>query len=117
NHPLYYAGETFYQQTFDEKTEKTTVLQVVRNPGWALPYISCTMVALGMLIHFGAVLLEFFRKRALQAEKGTSAKSQATSRAPLAPSRAGKLWPAIITAACVVYLFSTGAPKKTEGKF
>src|SRR5262249_16045246 len=40
NHPLRYAGQTFYQQSF-LPGDKTTILQVVRNPGWLIPYISC----------------------------------------------------------------------------
>jgi len=52
NNPLRYAGETFYQASFSPD-DRGTVLQVVRNPGWLLPYISCTMVTVGMLVHFG----------------------------------------------------------------
>ncbi|VTT97270.1 cytochrome c assembly protein : Probable cytochrome c-type biogenesis protein OS=Planctomyces maris DSM 8797 GN=PM8797T_06360 PE=4 SV=1: ResB: ResB: Cytochrom_C_asm [Gemmataceae bacterium] len=52
NDPLRYRGETFYQSNFDKTTEKTTVLQVVRNPGWLLPYLSCVLVSVGLLIHF-----------------------------------------------------------------
>ncbi len=62
NEPLRYGGETFYQHFFNEKTEKTTILQVVRNPGWLIPYISCVMVTLGMTIHFGIYLIAFLRK-------------------------------------------------------
>ena len=28
------------------------VLQVVENPGWLLPYLSCVLVAAGLLLHF-----------------------------------------------------------------
>jgi hypothetical protein len=63
NEPLRYRGETFYQSSFDRMTEKATVLNVVRNPGWTLPYISCALVALGMLVHFGLHLVEFLRRR------------------------------------------------------
>jgi hypothetical protein len=63
NDPLRYRGETFYQQSFDEKTEQTTVLQVVRNPGWLLPYVACALVALGMSIHFGMHLTTFLSRR------------------------------------------------------
>jgi hypothetical protein len=63
NDPLRYGGETFYQQSFDEKTEQTTVLQVVKNPGWTLPYIACVLVALGMMIHFGMHLTTFLARR------------------------------------------------------
>ncbi len=62
NEPLRYGGETFYQGGFIEETEKTTILQVVRNPGWLIPYISCIMVTLGMTIHFGIYLIAFLRK-------------------------------------------------------
>ncbi len=63
NDPLRHGGETFYQQSFDEKTEQTTILQIVRNPGWLLPYISCVLVALGMMIHFGMHLTTFLSRR------------------------------------------------------
>jgi ABC-type transport system involved in cytochrome c biogenesis permease subunit len=62
NEPLRYAGETFYQADFDKRTETTTVLQVVRNPGDDLPYWSCGMVAGGMLLHFGIGLSGFIRR-------------------------------------------------------
>jgi len=62
NDPLRYGGETFYQQAFAED-DSGTVLQVVRNPGWLMPYISCVMVTLGMLAHFGFILGNFLRKR------------------------------------------------------
>ena len=60
NHPLRYQGETFYQSGY-LPGGAGTVLQVVRNPGWLMPYISCTMVALGMLVHFGLHLVQFIR--------------------------------------------------------
>jgi hypothetical protein len=61
NHPLFYRGETFYQiQVLQRGTY--TGLAVVRNPGWYLPYIACTMVALGMVVHFWLHLLSFLHK-------------------------------------------------------
>ena len=63
NDPLRHGGETFYQQSFDGETEQTTILQIVRNPGWLLPYISCVLVALGMMIHFGMHLSTFLSRR------------------------------------------------------
>jgi hypothetical protein len=65
NEPLRYRGETFYQSSF-LPGDKGTILQVVRNPGWAMPYIACTMVALGMIFHFGLHLIGFLRLRAEQ---------------------------------------------------
>jgi ABC-type transport system involved in cytochrome c biogenesis permease subunit len=64
NEPLRHRGETFYQADWDKETEKTTVLQVVRNPGDWLPYISCGLVGIGLLVHFGMKLIEFLRLRA-----------------------------------------------------
>ena len=63
NHPLRHRGETFYQhQTV--LGDSGTVLQVVKNPGWLLPYLSCGIVTLGMLIHFGMNLRKFSSRRA-----------------------------------------------------
>jgi hypothetical protein len=65
NHPLRHRGETFYQSGTipGEGKDSGTVLQVVRNPGWLLPYLSCAVVAIGMLIHFGMNLLKFTSRR------------------------------------------------------
>ena len=63
NSPLRYQGETFYQASFLPNDEGT-VLQVVRNPGWLMPYVSCVLVVLGMTVHFGTYLLDFLRRRA-----------------------------------------------------
>lgn len=51
NQPLRYGGQAFYQASFGEN-DTVSVLQVVRNPGWLLPYISCVLVGLGLLMHF-----------------------------------------------------------------
>jgi ABC-type transport system involved in cytochrome c biogenesis permease subunit len=58
NHPLRHRGETFYQSSF-LPGETTTVLQVVDNPGWVLPYVACGMVTIGMLLHFTIGLVSF----------------------------------------------------------
>ncbi len=62
NNPLRFGGLTFYQAGFDNN-DTTTVLQVVRNPGWLLPYIACVMMGLGLCIQFGISLAGFIRKR------------------------------------------------------
>ena len=63
NHPLRYGGYTFYQASYDETTETTTVLQVVKNPGWLLPYVSVAMLAFGMIWQFSYHLVAFLGKR------------------------------------------------------
>jgi ABC-type transport system involved in cytochrome c biogenesis permease subunit len=65
NHPLRYGGETFYQADF-KNADKTTVLQVVDNPGWLLPYVACIIGGIGMIVHFGIKLTEFIRKKTKQ---------------------------------------------------
>lgn len=62
NAPMRHRGETFYQGSF-LADETTTVLQVVNNPGWLMPYISCVMVSLGMIVHFGMYLTKFLSRR------------------------------------------------------
>lgn len=63
NEPMRHAGETFYQHQA-LAGDSGSVLQVVRNPGWTLPYLSCAVVSLGMLVHFGATLLRYTRRQA-----------------------------------------------------
>lgn len=64
NSPLRYRGETYYQSSFDENTERTTVLQVVHNRAWTMPYLSCFLVVTGLLVHFGMHLNGFLGRRA-----------------------------------------------------
>ena len=70
NHPLRYAGLTFYQYQMDagqtaQQAGRTpsSVLQVVRNPSWLTPYIGCAMVGLGLVIQFMYHLVGFVSKR------------------------------------------------------
>jgi hypothetical protein len=67
NQPLRYGGKAFYQASFG-KNDTLSILQVVENPGWLLPYISCVLVGLGLLIHFGISLRRSLRRRAAGAE-------------------------------------------------
>jgi len=62
NTPLRHRGQTFYQAGFDNN-DTTTILQVVRNPSWLLPYISCVMMFVGLLLQFGQGLAGYFRRR------------------------------------------------------
>jgi hypothetical protein len=62
NHPLRYRGETYYQAGF-ERDDKTSILQVVRNPSFIAPYVACIVVAAGLLVQFGYHLVGFSRRR------------------------------------------------------
>jgi len=70
NAPLRYDGLTFYQYQMDAGEAAaeaghtpSSVLQVVRNPGWLTPYVGCAMVGLGLLIQFSFHLAGFISKR------------------------------------------------------
>jgi len=70
NHPLRYAGLTFYQYQMDagEAAREagrvpSSVLQVVRNPSWLTPYIGCALVAAGLVTQFMFHLVGFISKR------------------------------------------------------
>ena len=63
NNPLRYAGETFYQASFD-RDDAGTVLQVVRNPSWLTPYFSCALIGAGMAVQFVSHLITFLKRRA-----------------------------------------------------
>jgi len=62
NHPLRYRGETYYQAGF-ERDDRTSILQVVRNPSFVAPYVACIIVAAGLLVQFGYHLVGFSRRR------------------------------------------------------
>lgn len=62
NSPLRYEGLTFYQASFANQ-DRTSIFQVVRNPGWLLPYISVLLMGLGMCVQFGMHFYKFLGKR------------------------------------------------------
>ena len=62
NHPLRYHGETFYQYQTLGADDKFSVFEVVQNPSWWLPYVSCLMVGAGLIIQFGMHLVKFSKR-------------------------------------------------------
>ena len=75
NHPLRYAGRTFYQASYMPDVSGT-VLQVVRNPGWLMPYVACALVGGGMLLQFGQSLIGFLRRRAAHGKPNAAGSSR-----------------------------------------
>lgn len=71
NNPLRFEGLTFYQAGYDG--EHATVLQVVKNPSWLLPYVACGMLFLGLVIHFGISLVSFASKRSRKTKPAITA--------------------------------------------
>ncbi len=68
NNPLRHDGMTFYQAGFDNN-DRTTVLQVVRNPSWVIPYLSCLLMAVGLFWQFGWHLAGFIARRGVPANE------------------------------------------------
>ena len=101
NNPLRFGGETFYQSghDFGKKTVRDpetgeaveygpeySVLSIVRNQGWMIPYVACMIVAWGMFAHFSIVLLRFLNRRA------TGEAAAAAAPAAMDSSAAGADW-------------------------
>ncbi|HVS53321.1 MAG TPA: cytochrome c biogenesis protein CcsA [Opitutaceae bacterium] len=129
NNPLRYGGLTFYQYQMDAG-HNTSVLQVVRNPSWIVPYIACTMMALGLVIQFGLHLVGFMRRRRVHAAPGDEAIDRsrgavATPEAAAAPRppensaarRFGRMIPAGAVVAALVFVGLTLLPPKNPGAF
>jgi hypothetical protein len=63
NNPLRYQGITYYQGSFDKFDPHVSILQVVKNPGWLTPYLSCALVAGGLITQFMTHLIGFLKRR------------------------------------------------------
>jgi hypothetical protein len=61
NQPLRYEGKAFFQASFG-KDDTLSILQVVENPGWQIPYVSTVLVTLGLLVHFAIGLRRGLRR-------------------------------------------------------
>ncbi|MEM9701643.1 MAG: cytochrome c biogenesis protein ResB, partial [Planctomycetota bacterium] len=107
NNPLRYAGRTFYQQGYDDGIDdetgrrtgpESTVLQVVTNTGWMVPYVSCMILAFGMLAQFGMSLLRFLARRGPVPDAEQAGVGHAGSPSPVggAPAAADEADPAIL---------------------
>jgi len=125
NNPLRYSGETLYQSGAPEGTD-ITVLQVVTNSGWMIPYVACMIVLVGMLGQFANTLIRFlYRRRALNDPVvATSAVSKFGSKhtprkadapIPAAPySIADWLVPSVVVAFAAMMVASSAMPKRTS---
>ena len=78
NNPLRYRGETFYQSTYRQlrSGQELTGIQVVSNPGWLIPYVACSITALGMFVHFLGTLTRFVDRRERDYRKRVAATGQ-----------------------------------------
>jgi ABC-type transport system involved in cytochrome c biogenesis permease subunit len=108
NEPLRYNGETFYQADFDKETEKTTILQVVKNPGWLLPYISCAVVGFGLALHFMIYLVQFLRRGAPRSAPAGAPADAPGATAPV--SAVVRYFPWVVVGVMALYLL--GIPSR-----
>lgn len=125
NHPLRHEGETFYQQSTlgsetatGEMKDTGTVLQVVKNPGWILPYISCCVVTLGMLIHFGMGIVGFTSKNAAKLMRAakTGNSPDTTTESPTDGNLLKKFFPWVIVGVCALYAVMLLFPRPEKYK-
>ena len=99
NNPLRYRGETFYQSSYDQLDDgvESTGIQVVANDGWMIPYISCMLVLIGLVVHFSDTLIRFVgrQQRAKSPDSLTHAlKATVPAIAVTSVIVAWLLWPA-----------------------
>ena len=90
NQPMRHGGMTFFQSSFGATSEgkNISVLQVVRNPGWLIPYISVSLMSLGLLWHFCLSLGQFLNRR----NTSTALSILALGIFPLTAESAEKNW-------------------------
>jgi ABC-type transport system involved in cytochrome c biogenesis permease subunit len=117
NNPLRFAGETFYQSGYhaDPKTGvEGTTLQVVSNTGWMIPYVACTIIAVGMLAHFMVTLSRFLTRRNTATIPPTKARGQAAKVREPSGSWTSWVVPAAIALVFAGWAFSKARmPKPT----
>jgi ABC-type transport system involved in cytochrome c biogenesis permease subunit len=121
NEPMRYAGETFYQADFDKETEKTTILQVVKNPGWidlglfqaSVDYIACAVVGIGLVLHFSIYLIQFLMRqptaRSVRIEPTAAAADPAATPpppTPHSPVTLSRIFPWVMLAVAAFFLLS-----------
>ena len=108
NNPLRYADDTFYQSSLGTlpSGKEYTVLQVVKNKGWMIPYVCCMFTVLGLVWQFGSSLLGYLEKKRGKSESIATAipkpdMSQPVVNVPKSPTR----WREWIPAALLVGFF------------
>ncbi len=103
------------------------MLQVVSNPSWMTPYVACMLVAIGMLAHFGTMLVRFLRRRADESDApaatadvapGRRANKRVANELTAGVFSGAAFWvPAITVALAAVYVCSKAAmPSSTAGE-
>ncbi len=110
NNPTRHAGDTLYQQSYDKATEAATVLQVVTNTGRLIPYLSCAMVGLGLLAHFGQTLVRFIRRRESETAKALAAAPRDENARGIDWSSPAVLIPLVVAGLLAFYAIGKARP-------
>ncbi len=120
NNPLRFGGRAFYQAGY-ANNDRTTVLQVVRNPSWQIPYLSCALIVLGPARAVWHPSVRLFPPAPAPASAGTGTQAVARGRRPGArrlPARRHEktLCPGSALLA-LVWVGSTLIPRGNSGAF
>ncbi|HEV3136463.1 MAG TPA: cytochrome c biogenesis protein CcsA, partial [Pirellulales bacterium] len=120
NNPLRFAGETFYQiNYFVDRGREGTILQVVTNTAWMIPYVACMLVATGLLAHFSIGLVRFLKRRgedqAASDKHPGRKKSKAVAAFAGSTGPVAKYFPAAVVLACAVWVASSARMPHTPG--
>lgn len=116
NEPLRHRGDAIFQSSVSQDESgraNATGLQVVSNPGWPIPYISCCLVMGGMLLHFVIKLVQFLgRSMAVKSAappRGATAAVDLTARTLSPFARFGV--PVIAAAVALLLLVGVSWPR------
>ncbi|MEL7336144.1 MAG: cytochrome c biogenesis protein ResB, partial [Planctomycetota bacterium] len=92
NNPVRFGGYTYYQSQYRQTPDgrEYSALQVVKNTGWLVPYVACSIIALGMLVHFLQTLnRDMGRQERLMARQADSGTDRQEKYGMLAPGMLG----------------------------
>lgn len=120
NNPMRFAGKTFYQSNYGvvEGGKEFTTFQVVDNVGWMTPYVSCMIVWVGMMYHFGLTLLRYLGRRARGISVANEANREAGNRSTSTLDKIGWGVSAAICGGIILSVAMLGrAPKADEGEY
>ncbi|MDA7503854.1 cytochrome c biogenesis protein CcsA [Planctomicrobium sp.] len=120
NNPMRFAGKTFYQSNYGmvEGGKEFTTFQVVDNVGWMTPYVSCMIVWVGMMFHFGLTLLRYLGRRARLIALETEASREAMKGPLSTMDKIGWGVSIIICGGIILSVAMLGrAPSETDDEF
>lgn len=122
NNPLRYADETFYQSNYERDKSGTefTVLQVVRNQGWMIPYVCCMFTVIGLVAQFGSSLTAHLEKQRKKAKASEPVVAELVESEEASAKTVGRSWQTAWLAISLTVIFGIYVAgefaKATRGK-